>query len=206
MLNVPANFNDGLVLLLGTPSGSKILDSEALRTAVGTQNLDLKAHGRATSSTTLELGTHKLSAANQACVLAHELTHCLDFAFWGKPLSELTSEMIGATEINAHYNQGLIAKELSAIPGLENTWKEQVSVMNRGNSTFGRMFDAWTRDDVFRYLDSTKQYGKHVKALLNSKVLYVWTRDDQWENGNIMFHCEAHLEANNTAGPMHSAW
>ncbi|TQV72750.1 hypothetical protein FLL45_14845 [Aliikangiella marina] len=206
MLTVPANFTEGLVLLLNTPSGAKILESDALKTAVGSLNKDLQAHGKATGATRLQLGTHHLPAANQACVLAHELTHCLDLAFWDKSLDEISSEMIGATEINAHYNQGLIAKELSAIPGMEDTWKKQVTAMTGGNSTFGRMFDVWTRDEVFRYLDSTQQYGKHVKALLQSKVLYCWTRDDQWEKGTTMFHCEAHLEANNTAGPMHSAW
>ncbi|WP_370979570.1 hypothetical protein [Agaribacterium sp. ZY112] len=206
MLTVPRQFNDGLVLLLATPSGSKLLESRALDNAIGVSNVDLQAYGSAIDATTIHLGSMRLSAANQACVLAHELTHCLDFTFLGKRLDELTSAMIGASEINAHYNQGLIAKELSCISGLEDTWSNMVQQMNRGNSTFGRMFDAWTRDDVYSYLSSTKQYGRHVEALRQSKILYLWTRDDQWESGNTMFHCEAHLEANNTAGPMHSVW
>ena len=201
MLTVPERFHEGLVLLLGTPSGSAILDSANLAGARGVEMAALGAYGSAIDSTTIHLTNANIPAPNQACVLAHELTHCLDFAFWNVPRQDLTATMIGATEFNAHYNQGLISKELSMIPGLENTWAQQVQAMTGGASTFGHMFDTWERDDVYQYLTTTAQYGPSVDALRRNKILYLWTRDDQWENGTTMFHCEAHLDANSLSGP-----
>ncbi|MEZ5666801.1 MAG: hypothetical protein R3F55_05095 [Alphaproteobacteria bacterium] len=117
------------------------------------------------------------------------------------PRENLTADMTGATEINAHYKQGLIAKELSIIKGLETTWSTQLQLMTGSSTTFGKMFDAWERMDVYRYLASTPKYGPKVDALRLHRILYLWTRDDQWERGTTVFHCEDHLAKNSLSGP-----
>lgn len=176
----------------------------SLATAIGVEVAGLGAYGRATSATTLDLTTNAIPAPNQACLLAHELTHCLDMGFWNVTPATITRAMVGATEINAHYNQGLIAKELSIAPNLELTWAQGVAAMNAGNTTFGHMASAWDRMDVFRYLSRDgSPYKDNVDELLRTKVLYVWTRDDQWEHGGNLFHCEAHLAAKSPHDP---AW
>jgi hypothetical protein len=204
MLTVTRRYNEGLVLLLRTPTGSAILQAASLATAIGVEVPNFHAHGEAIDATTIRLTSATLSAPNQACVLAHELTHCLDIAFWNMPRQDWTAVMVGATEINAHYNQGMVARELSQIQGLENAWAQQVGLMNSSRSTFGEMYDAFERDQVYKYLKTTEQYGPKVEALRREKILYLWTKDDQWEKGACKrFHCEAHLAANN---PMNPYW
>jgi hypothetical protein len=200
MLTVPERFNDGLVLLLATPSGSAILESASLARAIGVEVAGFRAHGEAVDGTTIRLTNAQLDAANQACILAHELTHRLDLAFWNCRREEWTPVMVGATEINAHYNQGLVARELAKIRGLANVWADQVAVMNRSGMASGKLYDARDRFAVYTYLTTTQQYGPKVEALKNAKILYLWTKDDQWEDGCKRFHCEAHLAATNPVG------
>ena len=197
MLTVPPEFSLGYALLLATPTGSALLDSASLATAVGTINPALGgAYGRAMEGGRLELTATQLPAPNQACLLAHELTHCLDLAFWNINAGTVSRIQLGATEINAHYNQGLIAKELLINPQLSQAFKTQIETMMSGFTTWGRVGDTWTRDDVYRYLDSTDQYGPSVRALLAAKPLYIWTMDSEWELGMKLFHCELHLDTN----------
>jgi hypothetical protein len=44
-------------------------------------------------------------------------------------------------------------------------------------------------------------YKGGIDKLRTSKPLYLLTKDDQWENGTKMFHCEAHLALNNPGNP-----
>jgi hypothetical protein len=204
MLNVPAQYTEGYVLLYSTPTGAAILESPNLATAVGLLAPSLTAYGMAVNPTTVHLTTRQqLQPPHQACILAHELTHCLDLAFWKVGPDQRTSEMTGATEINAHYNQGLVAKELSMIPGLHFSLAEAVRLMTvaGSRSTFGQMANTWTRNDVIEYLLGTDMYKGGIDKLRTSKPLYLLTKDDQWETGTKMFHCEAHLALNNPGNP-----
>jgi hypothetical protein len=193
MLNVPAQYTEGYTLLYSTSTGAAILESPGLATAIGVLNMALNAYGKAIDGSRLELTNQQLQAPHQACVLAHELTHCLDLAFWNIGPDQRTHEMVGATEINAHYNQGLIAKELSMIPGLQASVANAVQLMTGSNSTFGQMAGVWTREEVVTYLLGTAMYRNGIEALQRSKVLYLLTKDDQWEDGTKMFHCESPL-------------
>jgi hypothetical protein len=205
MLTVPGRYTEGYFLLYSTPSGARLLEKSELAAVVGMENIGLNAYGRTMSSNTIELTTATLPAAQQACLLAHELTHCLDMGFWNVTPETITAVMTGATEINAHYNQGLIARELGMrAVDMELTWSSAVSTMNNSYTTFGLVADAWERKDVIEFLVRPGSfYRENVEALSQSKPLYVWGRDDDWERGNDLFHCEQHLALNNPQGP---AW
>jgi hypothetical protein len=167
MLTVPERFNDGLVLLLGTPTGSAILESASLATAIGVEVAGFHAHGEAVDATTIRLTNARLDAANQACILAHELTHCLDIAFWNCRRENWTDVMVGATEINAHYNQGRIARELAKIRGLANGWAEQVAVMTSSNAASGKLYAKSERFAIYEYLLTTQQYKPKAAPRIN---------------------------------------
>jgi hypothetical protein len=89
------------------------------------------------------------------------------------------------------------------IPGLHFSLAEAVRLMTvaGSRSTFGQMANAWTRNDVVEYLLGTDMYKGGIDKLRTSKPLYLLTKDDQWENGTKMFHCEAHLALNNPGNP-----
>ena len=205
MLTVPGSYTEGYFLLYSTPAGARLLEKAELATVVGMENPSLNAYGRTMNSNTIELTAATLSAAHQACLLAHELTHCLDMAFWNVTPETITATMTGATEINAHYNQGLIARQLGMmVVDMELTWSSAVSTMNNSRTTFGLIADAWERKDVIDYLVRPGSfYRENVEALTQSKPLYVWGRDPDWERGNDLFHCEQHLALNNPQDP---AW
>jgi hypothetical protein len=197
MLTVPPEYSLGYALLLATPSGSALLDSASLATAVGAINaIPGGAYGRAMAGDRLELTATVPPPPNQACLLAHELTHCLDMAFWNSGAGMITQVQLGATEINAHYNQGLIAKELMINPQLSAEYQAQVTAMMSGYATWSQMGRAWTREDVYAHLDGTAQYGDAVRALRAARPIYYWTVDDEWELGLKLFHCETHLDQN----------
>jgi hypothetical protein len=54
---------------------------------------------------------------------------------------------------------------------------------------------------VVEYLLGTDMYKGGIDKLRTSKPLYLLTKDDQWENGTKVFHCEAHLALNNPGNP-----
>jgi hypothetical protein len=62
------------------------------------------------------------------------------------------------------------------------------------------MYSAKDRPAVAYELRDTEQYGDAVRQLIETKVLYLWIRDDQWEAMGEEFHCEAHLAKNNYGG------
>ncbi len=77
---------------------------------------------------------------------------------------------------------------------------KSVQEMIGSNATFGRMYDAKDRPAVARELRGTLQYGDAVWQLIETKVLYLWIRDDQWEAMGEEFHREAHLAKNDYGG------
>lgn len=200
MITVPHNFSEGYKLLQKCPSGLTLLARQELANVQGIADAGLNAYGSAIDKDTIHLPTFTLAAPHQACILMHELTHCLDMAFWGITRSEAKKAMIGATEINAHYNQGLIARELAFLAksgAIEEGTATEVEKMNANQSVFGKMKDMRSRDNVYRYLLGTEQYGDSVRELSSwSNILYTITQDNQWTLPGINFHCEYHLDKN----------
>jgi hypothetical protein len=194
---VPEPWTDGLRLLHATPAGNALLLSAELGGAQASIDPTLRAHGKAVSPVQIYVRQEPLSPCIQACVLAHELTHCLDFVHWKyKNAGSFKTIELAMSEINAHYNQGLIARQIAEKFPDEKSVQEMIG----SNATFGRMYSAKDRPAVAYELRDTEQYGDAVRQLIETKVLYLWIRDDQWEAMGEEFHCEAHLAKNNYGG------
>ncbi len=194
---VPESWSEGLGLLHSTSAGNALLLSPALGGVQASIDKALAAHGKAVSPVQIYVRKEALSPCIQACVLAHELTHCLDFVHWKyESAASFSTTELAESEINAHYNQGLVARQIAALhPG-----DLSVVQMISSAATFGRMYSCKDRMAVAHELLSTEQYGEPVRRLTESKILYLWIRDDQWETMNAKFHCQAHLAKNNYGG------
>lgn len=200
MLACPMEYHAAKVLLMATPTGRALLTSPRLSGVRGVGVPNLGYYGMAVSPDQLQLNTAAgIPDANKACVLAHELTHCHDLSHWGLyDRDRLTSELIAYTEINAHFNQGLVARQLRdlAAAGVAGVAAHGASItaMCGANTTFGWAVNWATRGDVYRYLETTAAYGPNVRTIREG--LYLMFVDSEWEAFGEPFHCDEHLDAN----------
>jgi len=94
------------------------------------------AYGMAVSHELIRISQALLTdPVRMAIVIAHELTHCLDFKFVGSTLR--TGGRGWATEINAHFNQGLIMREVYANMSQRYALRRVFDAMAKANTTFG---------------------------------------------------------------------
>ena len=109
-------------------------DTGSVRLEVGVIPRD--AYGMAVSHELIRISQALLTdPVRMAIVIAHELTHCLDFKFVGSTLR--TGGRGWATEINAHFNQGLIMREVYANMSQRYALRRVFDAMAKANTTFG---------------------------------------------------------------------
>lgn len=196
MITVPKSFHKALSLMMETKTGGAIAKALELSSIICEADPDLLPYGKCVGGSKIKLKEFSSEAqfdTNKACVLAHELTHCLDCTLWNKDMTKLTDLDIGRTEINAHFNQGLVANELMA-----GTASASARMMIQGSSTFAESAGWKERLDAIRYLASTKQYGPMIMALEKRGSSVFWLADENWVTTSEPFHSEQHFERNTT--------
>ena len=191
MLQVPAAYQQALQALLTLPTGAAILLSARTATVQASISNELNgAYGRTASATIIHLTDPlaNLSIPQQACIIAHELTHAHDLSFAG--LSAETyrdTKGLGDTEINAHINQGQVLREFrirraTFAPAVRTA----IDAACAGVTVFGRSTHWATRADVVNHLEST-MYAGHVLGWRQGAGIF---SDDMYVSAARPFHCD----------------
>lgn len=191
MLQVPPEYDGALQALLTLPTGTALLLTArtANVNAVISNGLN-GAHGQTVNATTIHLRNPAgiLSIPQQACIIAHELTHAHDLCF-----ANLSAERyrdihgLGNTEINAHINQGQVLREFRALrASFPNAIRVAIDAASAGVTVFGRSIHWATRADVVGYLEGT-MYAGHVQGWRQNAALY---SDDMYRSEARPFHCD----------------
>ncbi|MFT4540739.1 MAG: hypothetical protein ACI835_003196 [Planctomycetota bacterium] len=185
MITVPDKYTKSLEALLLTPTGNELVNCTSVSTVKATVKGDLKAHGQSVDKVTIHLGPAEFSVPQMACILAHELTHCHDLTFFGGSWRDYQTK--GQTEVSAHFNQGIILRELKASAKVYAEHKAAIDAAVNGSTVFGISVGWKTRDDVIRFLSDKPQY----KALLgdpSNTGIALWDKS-MWSFGS-RFHCD----------------
>lgn len=193
-------FDNALTLLARTAAGSALINQFQARN-IRISRVQLDAHGRTVSTEHIEISNQLQASANLACVIGHELTHALDMIFkpqmnGSEPGGTLTdSAFIGLTEINAHFNQGLICRQLRTLADNANPINDAQLIVEMGNiaagrSVFNYSLDWLTRDDVKSYLLTTAQYAPVLKNAINYNEAINLFIDLYWCDETEDYHCE----------------
>ena len=194
-------------LLKKTETGQKIIE------AVGEVKIDVvetdKYQGRTLSPTEIEINKKMTLIPNLACLLAHEYTHCIDLGFWeGQKIKRTIQEekdfedsKIGLTEINAHFNQGKVCRELQQWANNKNPLKNvemqtSINSMVAGSTTYGQSYKWKTRSHVKTYLLGTTYKDNLLKTIKLNDATHLWI-DDYWGDEKDGFHCEKHFHDDN---------
>ena len=196
MLTVGEAHKPGLELLLRTATGQAILNDPLLGSVKGVYDPGLGAYGEAVAGLELRLGpADGVPAPNLACVIAHELTHCHDLQHLKKAKGQLEQVELALTEINAHFNQGQVARELAA---LADGPRAAIDAMVKSRSTFGLCHDATTRDQIVDYLLGTQQYAGAVRTMYYNPGLWAMSIDSEFANApsGRAFHCAKNWDEN----------
>lgn len=147
------------------------------------------AYGKTVDANTIHLtNLHaQLSLPQQACILAHELTHVHDLSH-----ADLSAEKyratngLGDTEINAHFNQGQVLREFRAARARFAAHGPAIDAACAGTTVFGQSTLWTTRAGVVDYLLGT-MYADHVRGWQLGAGIY---SDDMYVSSARPFHCD----------------
>ncbi len=186
MITVPYTYSKSVELLLETPTGKALVLNARLENVKVVIDVNLDAHGKTIDRQTICINNKDYSIPNMACILAHELTHCHDLAYSGKDdfrnNAEIDIVSLGHSEVNAHFNQGQILRELEIHSA---DFKQEIKAAINGNTVFGQSYDWKTRDSVISYLLTTQQYS----TCANDPMISFWS-DVMWVSPKLPFHCD----------------
>lgn len=193
---VPPNWQAAVAVLSLSPTGAGLLSNPALASAtvvgggvLGGGTASAARVGNNINVDPVVVPQTLNSAIQMASTLAHEMTHAIDFAFWRQKLVSMGDLEDADSEISAHYNQGLVLRDLGWTPAGMTL-------------TFAAVHAANSRFQVINYLLTTAQYGTMVRALSIAKPFFSMHAipDRNWEFANTFYHCHAHLSLNSYGG------
>lgn len=192
MIRVPEKYSDCVHLLLASKTGKILLQSPRVSGVAATTSSTLAAHGQSLSATSIIVSDANYTVPQMACILAHELTHCYDFAYFDGSVDEYKKKGIGLTEVSAHFNQGKVLREFNAmkdtLPPSLAQYKDQIAATANSSTVFGKSVDWLTRGAVISHLSMTPHYGRLIGDPTSTGV-GLW-HDDMWTSAKIPFHCD----------------
>lgn len=178
-LRVLAWSNAATTLLVHPKTGS-------VRLEVG--DIPRDAYGVAIHATLIRVNAALLDdPVRMALVIVHELTHCIDYDEVGSALRD--GGRGWASEINAHFNQGLVMRELDF--GLPEVFvaRTALEAMARSNTTFGNSMDWRTRDQVVPGIKLA--YADHRRRSDTTHT----TDDARWEKPGGLHYFPSKVDA-----------
>lgn len=191
-MRVPPTWQNGLDALRLTTTGASLLNDPLLQAIEVVEDPALLAYGSSPSANRIFVGCHGLSATQQACILAHEMTHCHDLASSGLEKDAYLAENgLARTELNAHMNQGLVLRELNRNPAYQG----EINLFINGHTVWAKSARWLTRDDVKNDLTSNPQYASAMhRHTQEGKALFEY--EPFLFSRRRAFHCDANLYVN----------
>ncbi len=199
-----AKCREAIAMLELTATGRAIIEATGHEEIAITEIAGLNSSGITTAVTSIQVMQEITAIPNMAMVIGHELTHCLDLMYWRDNPERndlgtlMTPSQIGRSEVNAHFNQGKIGRELKALANKPDTTftPEQVTAvttMANSSTTFGKSIDWLDRHAVVLYLISTEMYSASIKAACEHNNMFNAWSDSYWCDHSEEFHSEAHF-------------